>query len=510
MKYQTIHSRKMRYGSMAVSLTVTLIAALVLLNVAFSTLARHFNWYWDMTPEKSYTLSDTCRELLRDAIDDVNQKAAAAGEEPVTAEILFCEDYRNYETGSVGSYIYTTAHDLELAFPDTVSVSWFNCWVEKKRADELGVKASTNVVLKLSNGQSRVFTQKEFFSFANGNTTSPVGYDGERALATTLVSLMYADRPLACITVNHDEIFYDYQLVYLLRDAGYNFSYIDLFRSEIPEECELLVCYNPNADFIDADGVADTSEVARVREFLAGGGNLAVFLESDTPVLPNLEALLAEWGVSVERAYDSANEMYFNCMVKDSSASLTSDGFSVVGTYADAAAEALAPMLERDYLPKVIFRDSTAFRAADGFTGGNGSYTNGTRTLTTLFTPSDNAELWANGSAQPKGSDRPALMTLSSDSATGAHVLVLGSSDYATEDYLQSAVFGNSDAVLCALQAMGKEHLLLGLHYKPYSTSAISSITTSQTLHWTLWLSIVPAVLVPAVAITVLVRRKNT
>ncbi len=56
----------------------------------------------------------------------------------------------------------------------------------------------------------------------------------------------------------------------------------------------------------------------------------------------------------------------------------------------------------------------------------------------------------------------------------------------------------------------GYKLILLKGHMENKGTSAISSITTSQTLHWTLWLSIVPAVLVPAVAITVLVRRKNT
>ena len=82
-----IRSRRMRYGSMTVSLTITLIAALVLLNVIFTALAGYYSWYIDMTADKLYSVSDLCHELLSDAFD----KAGADGE-PVKAEIIFCED----------------------------------------------------------------------------------------------------------------------------------------------------------------------------------------------------------------------------------------------------------------------------------------------------------------------------------------------------------------------------------------------------------------------------------
>lgn len=509
MKKQTIHSRRVRYGSMTISLTVTLIAAVVMINAMFSSLASHFSWYLDMTEEKVYTVSDRCVALLTEEIAEANAKAKAEGGEPVRAEIIFCDDYRKYDVGSTGSYIYNTAHELALAFPDTIEISWFNCWVEKKRADELGVKASTNVVLKLSNGKSRVFSQTDFFTFAGNDTSNTIGYNGEKIFATTLVSLMNEERPVACLTINHDEVFYDYQIIYLLRDAGYDVMMFDLYYNEIPEECDLLVCYNPNADFIIADGISERSEITKVEKFLDGGNKMMVFFSSTTPQLSNLEGLLNEWGIDVERTTDPATGLIYNCLVKDAGASLTSDGFTILGEYTSGrGGEIMSKLQNTEYVPKIIFKDTTAIKAADGYTGADGSYTKGDRTMTALFTSSANAQAWANGATVPGTSGKLPLMTLTEDEKSGGQVLACASIEYATQDYMQSAVFGNNDALLASLEAMGKENVLVGLRYKPFTSMTISSITTTQMRDWTLWLALTPAVIVLGCAIIVLVRRK--
>ena len=82
-------------------------------------------------------------------------------------------------------------------------------------------------MLKLENGEKRVFRQKEFFTFEGTNTTSPVGYDGERMLATTLTSLIGGERPLAVLTANHDEIYFDDTMLYSVINAGYDVLMLD-------------------------------------------------------------------------------------------------------------------------------------------------------------------------------------------------------------------------------------------------------------------------------------------
>lgn len=512
MKHPMMHSRRVRYGSMTVSLTATLIAALVLLNIIFSTLAHHRGWYIDMTPERLYSVSDLCHELLEDSIKEAEEE----GE--VKVDIIFAQNYDAYEAGSVGRYIVDTAKELAQSYPDTITLDWFDCWVDKSLAEQLGVRNANSVVLRVTRADGstdrRVFFQQEFFTFADGDTESPIGYDGERVFATTLASLLGGDRPTVCFTVNHDEAFYDQTLVYLLRDAGYNVMLTDLYYEDIPDECELLVIYNPNADVIVADGISDRSELDKLDAYLESGRDLMVYLSANAPEMANFESFLAKWGVAVSRDYDELTEKAYNCMVKDATAALTSDGFTILGSYAKAGkgAELLTPLTDREFVPRVVFRDATALSLPEGFSAaGESTYTGGDRTRSDIFYASESAVAWANGkqiAIEGLSDARLPLLTVTTDASSGASVIVCGSTEFAAEDYLQSAVFGNSDAVLCTLKALGKDGLMIGLHYKPFASKTISSITTTEMLSWTLSLTLIPAVLTLGVATVVLVRRK--
>ena len=56
---------------------------------------------------------------------------------------------------------------------------------------------------------------------------------------------------------------------------------------------------------------------------------------------------------------------------------------------------------------------------------------------------------------------------------------------------------------------MGKELTTEGLIIKPFESTTISTVTTSQMLTWTLVLSIAPAALITLVAVVILVKRRR-
>jgi hypothetical protein len=155
-----------------------------------------------------------------------------------------------------------------------------------------------------------------------------------------------------------------------------------------------------------------------------------------------------------------------------------------------------------------VFGDATVLLPAQGYTAqGTSTYTNGTRTRSDVFVGSDRAKAWACG-AELEGYDDLPLMTMTTDSATGARVMVCGSIEFAGENHLKSPVFGNSDVLLSVMKDMGHDDVLIGLRYKPFATDTIASITTAQMLRWTLGLTLTPAILILVVATFVLVRRK--
>ena len=61
-------NKKLKYGTIGVAFTVAVIALLVIVNIIFSALASNFSWYFDMTSESLYNLSQTTKNYL-DKID---------------------------------------------------------------------------------------------------------------------------------------------------------------------------------------------------------------------------------------------------------------------------------------------------------------------------------------------------------------------------------------------------------------------------------------------------------
>ena len=51
---------KFKRGSLAVTVTLLTVVAIIVLNVLFSAFAQRFGWYGDMTTEYLFSLSDDC------------------------------------------------------------------------------------------------------------------------------------------------------------------------------------------------------------------------------------------------------------------------------------------------------------------------------------------------------------------------------------------------------------------------------------------------------------------
>jgi hypothetical protein len=235
-----------------------------------------------------------------------------------------------------------------------------------------------------------------------------------------------------------------------------------------------------------------------------------VFVDNGSPVLPNYEAFLADWGVAFNYATDATNGKTYRHMMQDSSGSLTSDGYTIYGS---RTTEGRAGELFSGVDRNVVFKDATSLRAAQGFVNkGDGSFTNEQtgRTMYSLYEGGENALAWANGKVV-SGGNGAVMMSLTEQTVEGgvSHVGVVASTDFAVESQLQSAVYGNTDSMMRMFHTFGKQFVPEGLFIKPFDSTVISALTTSQMLTWTVVLSISPAVVVTAVAVVLLVRRRR-
>lgn len=510
MKKGFIRTKKARYGGMTVLLTVLLIATIVLFNVLFTTLAKRYSWYVDMRDEVSFEVTDRCYTLLGSVLDGNN----------ADVRIIFCDTQPNLQQEITSRYVYDTATAIAERFPEQILIECHNIWLNPdsvrqytntlnpETGEMIETKLKSTSVIIVSGEYYRVYDLTEFYVFEDGDTSKLWAYNGERKLAAGILHAVEPDQPVVCLTQNHGEAYYDYELLYLLDDAGYTIRYIDLLKDPIPEKCDLIVSFNPNQDLTVIDTASSTSEIDILNEFLSQSGNsFLVFIEDGTPNLNNYEQFLNDWGVET-CFYTGSNGVSYRYMVQDASQSLTSDGYTI---YGQAATEGRAAELVSGLTRGTVFKNATALRFANGYTNnGDGSYTKDNRTMYTLFESGQNAVSWANGN--PVDDATAALFTLTEQkNADGgsSFVAVCSSVDFATEEFLQSPVHGNTDTLHHLLGKLGKENTPEGLTIQPFEYTDISTVTMAQMLRWTLTLAIAPALAVTLIAVLVLVRRRR-
>ena len=97
---------------------------------------------------------------------------------------------------------------------------------------------------------------------------------------------------------------------------------------------------------------------------------------------------------------------------------------------------------------------------------------------------------------------------VSNTDADYSYVIACGSTDFISADMLQSIVYGNSDVLVSALRAVGRETVVVDLAHKPFDKTEIESLTTAQANQYTVILTVVPALVVVILGVFVVVRRK--
>ena len=527
MKNSAFSSRKFKYGSLSVMMTCVIIAALLLFNGVFKLLADKYLWYTDLTRDEIYTLSDAAVEALENIDKDVH--------------ILFCDDPDNIENEYYSKMIYKTA--LGLAEKnDYIHVENVNIWREPSAVNKFKNNSKDSIystdVIVYSGTEFRVYSLRSMFYF-NDENSPPWAYNGEKKLVSGILAVTQAESPIACVTVNHGEPFMaandiaeTQYMLSLLEDGGYKVQLIDLAHQEIPEDCRLMVIYDPQDDFLVNDGVSNISEIEKLDRFLDGTNALMVFVNPTTPLLPNLEEYLEEWGIKFDRHTDNMENVH-GTTIRDYNQSLTEDGMTVVGTYATLGLGAsLHKDLRTTYPPKVIFKNAMGISYSDTYqsvwhteeddptaTFSYGSYYKDgvSRSMFDVFVSPATATAVVDTTVVAEATSQYPfkLMTITRESRMVdntnedySYVLACGSTDFLSSTLLLSNTYGNTDLMLSALRATGRENVPVGLDIKPFASTTIETLTTAQANRWTIALILIPTLITAAAGVYVLVRRK--
>ena len=268
-----IHTKKFRHGSVSVALTVVLIAAVILFNAIFSALSEKYQWYLDMTPEPVFTLSENAKSILRDA--DNGQEVT----------ITFCDEKDAWMASNAQMEVLKTALDLSTEFSN-IKVDFIDIYLNPSAVKDYKVRSGKNItpstVIIKSGTEVRVHNIDEFFMI-DSSSGSVTGYDGEYRFVSSILGVTRAEAPVLCITNNHGEQMPDTALLKLMQGLGFEIKTLDLSREEIPEDCRLILVFDPRSDFLEKqEGISDISEIDKLEKYLHEGNSLLTFFGTDT------------------------------------------------------------------------------------------------------------------------------------------------------------------------------------------------------------------------------------
>ncbi len=502
-------NKKFKYGATSVAFTCACIALVIVFNVLFSALANKFLWSIDMTEEQLFSLSDTSKDLLKDMDKDIS--------------ITFCMPLDILETSERTNLVYQCAKEYERNF-ENVKIECVdiitNPTLVEKYANTTSSAITQESIIVTTGDDFRTFTLSSMFA-TDSNTGEEIAFSGEVRFTTAMLQLS-AEKPIAYFTVGHGETTGSEDsrcsLWSLFDEAGYDVRTIDLTKEEFDAEAQVLIINAPKYDFLGIGN--ETDEISKIGNFLdktGTPGNLMVFVDPTTPDLPELEALLEEWGIKIEDA-----------VIKDSQNSLSSDNLKLNAYY---STESLGSQLtqnlqEMDSLPKTVSnytRPLSIIWPTDsqrGLTKYEG-YSQVTNTLASRYASPilmsyDTAVAYSINDANTVFEEKAPyhLMTITRQSQIvdnveySSYVMVTGSTEFASDAYLNNVTYANDEILYSAMRIMGKENIPTNLEHKNYHDDSLE-ITAKAANNWTVIIVAVVPLIVFGIGLYVQIRRKH-
>ncbi len=507
--------RKLRYGTVSLVLCILAVSCVVIVNVIAGVLSLRYDWmYLKMTHPAVYDISDSCRDYIAEYVIPEVDKKRASGDSDASLRVIFCDGGTENASEDKYRYVYESFAELSEMFEGYIETEHLNIFERPMLAREYGVSSSEDIVC-IFDGKSETVNINDFYIIETVNDQSTItAYNGEKMIASCFMRVTQGETPICYLTVNHSEAYSDFEFARMISEAGYDVKALDLYTEEIPEDCDLLVTFDPKKDLAAFDETSDTSEIEKLDRYMSEGGKYMVFVSSSTfssGAFENLEGFLADWGVRYR--HETTEEGVEACrIVRDSANSLTVDGYTVL---ASAAQNGVASGLKGATELQNAFGNTTYMSVSEGFSSHGPSYISEDvkRVMSPLFLARPTAVAWADGKAVARASDEE-MMLMSvceqyCENGETSYLLASASVDFASESVMQSSVLGNSRTLTDILRYMGKENAPSSIVFKPFGETDIQSLTSNTANMITAVLVVLPALVVSTVGAILLLRRRN-
>lgn len=409
---QALTGRQARHGSNALVMLVAFVGILVVVNF----LANSYSKQWDITEDRSNSLTPETVQALASLSTPVTAEAYYTSAVPVDSAQTLLENYKNHSEGKF---------NYEFIDPQTNPV----------RAQQAQITRDATIVLRMEDRQEQV-------TFAS-----------EQELTGALIRLANPGERAVYFLTGHGEFNLDstddvnYSAIQsMLASKNYTVNTLNLLSTpEIPADALAVIVAGPLQPVSEA-------EVALLRAYLDGGGAL-IYLSEPRPTTdfgdaadPLAEYLQASWGITLGEDViinlDPASGQYSAVVVSDQFAEhpITQKMYSLAailpGTRSVQAAETAPDGIT---LNEIAFTTSQAWGETD-----------------TAALQNNQAQFDQNDLAGPLS-----FAVAGESSASGARVLVIGDAQFASSQAYDQ--YGNSDLLLNGIDWAAEQDNLISL-----------------------------------------------
>ena len=504
--------RRLGHSALSLTLTVVVIAAVVLVNIVVTMFFDKYPLSVDMTGDKRYTISEKSLEYVRKIDTDV-QVTVFADEKTFenfnypynkqAAELLknYCREnhhitYRfvDMEKNPDIARSYGEVKEMDIVFETKSQIDG----KQLNRTRKIGVSALVNFQDRLVEGLSNSGFTIESYARRNldGSQAQFLQYfsqyiessNAEGAFTSALMTVTDPKPVYITFLTGRSELGELSYFKTLLEANGYNVGEVDITKEDIPENTDVAVIGAPQTDYMQAD--AD-----KVERFMDNGGkghkHLVFFSHAAQAETPILNRILNKYGLAVGEGIvcENRQDMYYN---------------QPYYTIAGEVSEYLLSDMESKK-PELLIAQSRPVETVDA---GNSSLD-----IYKLFSSSDSgftAETNAlvNGETKVLKNAKQCYAALSIDQSAGSSVAVFGTSSVAEDQFVAYGQYANKDMLLTLFNKMTGKTPEIKIEPKIIAAKGFEiSQAQKNVLKWT-FIFVLPLI-VAVFGIVITVRRKR-
>ncbi len=291
-------ARNTRRGITSIGVTVLLIAAVILVNVILAIVSSHRALYVDVTANRNYKLQSATVDYIADLDKDVDIYVLANEKD---LENPSSTNYQYYVQANrlLHEFEYNSGH-IRLHYVDLVkNPTFLSAYPNVNRSE-------THMMLLVCGDNYTTLDPTDVFGY-DTDTYQEEGYmvvksqHVEQSVTSAILTVTDAERVTVSILEGQDEADCSAFAARLAMNA-YEVENVNLYSADPSDKSEFLIIYKPLSDI-------DEELYKKISDWLINGGEYGKTVlyfpndDLDTALFPNLNALLADYGMAVDYAY---------------------------------------------------------------------------------------------------------------------------------------------------------------------------------------------------------------